>query len=69
MATIDPRTPEGEALGMSRYCDSLEARVAELETALRKINALIDSPAKFNAEVQAVLDNVIDTSDVKFGTD
>lgn len=42
------------------------ARIAELEAALRKINALIDSPARFNPEVQAVLDAVIDTSDVKF---
>lgn len=43
-------------------------RIAELEAALRKINALIDSPARYNAEVQAVLDSVIDTSDVKFNT-
>ena len=41
-------------------------RIAELEAALRKINALIDSPARFNPEVQAVLDSVIDTSDTKF---
>lgn len=41
-------------------------RIAELEAALRKINALIDSPARFNADVQAVLDSVIDTSDTKF---
>lgn len=41
-------------------------RIAELEAALRKINALIDSPARFNKEVQAVLDSVIDTSDTKF---
>ena len=40
-----------------------DKRIAELEAALRKINALIDSPARFNAEVQAVLDSVIDTSD------
>lgn len=43
-----------------------DKRIAELEAALRKINALIDSPARFNAEVQAVLDSVIDTSDTKF---
>lgn len=42
------------------------ARITELEAALRKINALIDSPARYNADVQAVLDSVIDTSDVKF---
>lgn len=44
------------------------ARIEALEAALRKINALIDSPARFNAEVQAVLDSVIDTSDTKFNT-
>jgi cell fate (sporulation/competence/biofilm development) regulator YmcA (YheA/YmcA/DUF963 family) len=43
-----------------------EQRIAELEAALRKINALIDSPARFNKEVQDVLDSVIDTSDTKF---
>lgn len=48
--------------GMERAAD----RIAELEAALRKINALIDSPARFNPEVQAVLDSVIDTSDTKF---
>ena len=47
--------------------DPRDRRIAELEDALCKINALIDSPARFNAEVQAVLDSVIDTSDVKFG--
>jgi len=40
--------------------------IYELEQALHKINALIDSPARFNPEVQAVLDSVIDTSDTKF---
>jgi uncharacterized protein (DUF1778 family) len=50
-----------------KVCDQA-ARIAELEAALRKINALIDSPARFNSEVQAVLDSVIDTSDVKFNT-
>jgi len=34
------------------------------EAALYRINALIDSPARFNSEVQAVLDSVIDTRDV-----
>lgn len=34
MATIDPRTPEGERIGMSRYCDHLERRIADLERAL-----------------------------------
>ena len=44
----------------------LEARIAELEDALRKINALNDSPARFNGEIQDVLNSVIDTSDHKF---
>jgi hypothetical protein len=34
---IDPRTPEGERKGMSRYCDELERRIAELEAALGEI--------------------------------
>ncbi len=42
------------------------ARIEALEAALREINSLIDSPARFNKEVQDVLDSVIDTSDVKF---
>ena len=41
-------------------------RIEALEAALHKINALIDSPARFNKEVQDVLDSVIDTSDTKF---
>ncbi len=43
-----------------------DKRIADLEAALRRINSLIDSPARFNADVQAVLDSVIDTSDKKF---
>lgn len=35
MAKIDPRTPEGERIGMSRYCDHLERRVADLEAERR----------------------------------
>jgi hypothetical protein len=42
------------------------ARIEALEAALHRINALIDSPARFNKEVQDVLDGVIDTPDVKF---
>jgi hypothetical protein len=42
------------------------ARIEALEDALHLINALIDSPARFNKEVQDVLDSVIDTSDHKF---
>ncbi len=37
MATIDPRTDEGERIGMSRYCDHLEKRVADLEKAISTI--------------------------------
>ena len=44
------------------------ARIAELEASLGKINALIDSPSRFNADVQAVLDSVIDPSDTKSET-
>lgn len=35
----DPRTPEGERIGMSRYCDHLERRVKELEKTLSDIHA------------------------------
>lgn len=38
------------------------ARIADLETALRRINALNDSPAQFNSEIQDVLNSVIDTA-------
>lgn len=45
MATIDPRTPEGERIGMSRYCDHLERRVADLEadrrTAIKAAEAIM----------------------------
>jgi len=54
------------APAMPRGACDCGARIAELEAALHKINALIDSPARFNAEVQAVLDSVIDTADTKF---
>ena len=47
-------------------CRQMGERIARLEAALHLINALIDSPARFNADVQAVLDGVIDTSDIKF---
>jgi hypothetical protein len=36
------------------------------EAALHQINALNDSPARFNKEIQDVLNSVIDTSDIKF---
>lgn len=41
-------------------------RVAELEAALRRINALNDNPAKFSKEIQNVLDAAIDTRDTVF---
>ena len=41
-------------------------RIAELEAALHQMNALNDSPARFNKEIQDVLNSVIDTSDIKF---
>lgn len=34
--------------------------------ALHRINALNDRPARFNKEIQDVLDSVIDTSDIRF---
>lgn len=37
----DPRSPEGEQRGMSRYCDYMEARVAELEAALDKARGML----------------------------
>ena len=46
--------------------EAIAARLMALEEALRRINALIDSPARFNADIQAVLNSVIDTSDTKF---
>lgn len=42
------------------------ARIEALEAALHRINSLIDSPAHFNGDIQAVLDGVIDTSDTNF---
>lgn len=42
------------------------SRIEALEAALRRINGLNDSPARFNKEIQDVLDSVIDTSDVRF---
>ena len=62
---VENHMVDGEAM-LIKACKMKNARIAELEAALRKINALIDSPARFNAEVQAVLDSVIDTSDTKF---
>lgn len=55
-----------KGLAPESECACAKSRNAELEAALHKINALIDSPARFNKEVQAVLDSVINTSDVKF---
>jgi hypothetical protein len=33
--TIDPRSPQGDRIGMSRYCDHLERRVEDLEVCIR----------------------------------
>ena len=46
MVTIEPGTREGERIGMSRYCDSLEARIAKLEAALQPFAALADQVAR-----------------------
>lgn len=57
---------------MSRASDENHAmflaqrRIADLELALRRVNSLNDNPARFNKEIQDVLDAVIDTSDHKF---
>ena len=43
---IDPRTEEGERVGLSRYCDYLEDRISKLEVGLRQIAGQIsDRPA------------------------
>lgn len=34
MVTLNDGTPESDRRGMSRYCDHLEARIAELEAVL-----------------------------------
>ena len=41
-------------------------RIELLEAALHAINSINDSPARFNSEIQDVLNSVIDTSDTKF---
>lgn len=46
--------------------EAIAARIMALEEALRMINSINDHPGRFNAETQAVLDAVIDTSDTKF---
>jgi hypothetical protein len=62
----EPLYPPESVADQTLDLSAARARIAELEAALHKINALIDSPACFNANVQAVLDSVIDTSDTKF---
>lgn len=68
LSYVHPKFGEQTMATMVAEIEEAAERIAHLETALRKINSLIDSPARFNAEVQAVLDSVIDTSDVKFNT-
>ena len=69
---IGPATPASvqDVMAALRQANEIlkerNKRIAELEAALHQINALIDSPARFNKEVQDVLDSVVDTSDVKF---
>ena len=63
---VELRVAQAERRRAQEACEQMGRRIAELEAALRKINALIDSPARFNQDVQAVLDSVIDTSDHKF---
>ena len=59
----EPLYPPDSVADQTLELSAARARIGELEAALHKINALIDSPAC----VQAVLDSVIDTSDTKFG--
>lgn len=33
---MDPRSEEGDLIGMSRYCDHLEKRIAELEAEIER---------------------------------
>lgn len=56
----------GKALKLDGENERLRSRVAQLEAALHKINALIDNPNDFNQAIQDVLDSVIDTSDTRF---
>ena len=51
---------------LRKALEQAQKRIAELEAALHQINAMNDSPARFNKELQDVLDAVIDTSDHKF---
>lgn len=62
MSGVENYTAEGICMRE----DMLEKRIAQLEAALRHINAINDHPGGFNREIQDVLDTVIDTSDVKF---
>lgn len=43
MAKIDPRTEDGKRIGIDRYCDHLERRIAELEWVLREIAEVADA--------------------------
>jgi hypothetical protein len=60
-----PLFDQPNSFSMDRHIEALD-RVALLEGALHCINTLNDSPARFNKEIQDVLNSVIDTSDVKF---
>ncbi len=46
--------------------EAIAARLMALEEALRRINSINDHPGRFNADIQATLDAVIDTSDTRF---
>lgn len=56
----------GCADAIAQRLDPKDARISELEAALHRINALNDSPARFNSDIQEVLNAVIDTSDTVF---
>lgn len=52
---IDPRTPEGERKGMSRYCDYLEQRVEDLEIVIRAALSFIQERHSSHDDGHAVM--------------
>ena len=47
-------------------CLEAAERIEELEKALHAVNRHNDNPARYSLDLQRILDNVIDTSDIKF---
>lgn len=61
MATLNDGSPESERIGMSRYCDSLEARIAALEARLQEWEKWFGD---LQADFGGVTDNCLDPSRV-----